>query len=208
MPHALLTVFSYFNSLGAPSDCADSILEFAYDRQSLCDPLRQPYYFECLQLLAQHRGTERLQMKVAMLHSQDLVSRRDLAEAYRAFNIPLGEASEYSDDRIIDLYQVRQQDLSPAGAEELRQALYKIGVTRQSNRLINASRQSVDTYKDALTWLGNGADESTPDDSLIAIYGAKVRSFFPFMLAILKLRVQPGAPADCRRLPKTEQTRT
>ncbi|KXL44515.1 hypothetical protein M433DRAFT_4966 [Acidomyces richmondensis BFW] len=164
----------YFNSLGAPSDCADQLLEFAYDRQSLCDPPRQPYYFECLQSLAQHRGTERLQMKVAMLQSQGLISRRDLTAAYRALNIPLAEASDYSDDRIINLYQVRQQDLSPAGAEELRQALYKIGVDRHSNRLINASRQSVDTYKDALTWLGNGADESTPDDSIIAIYGAKI----------------------------------
>ncbi|KAI7287681.1 cysteine proteinase [Hortaea werneckii] len=165
---------AYFASLGSLPDFADNLVEFAYDRQAMCDPERLPYYFECLQVISESRQTEQLQMKVATLESQDLVSRRDLHAAYRYLNIPQSEASKLDDQRVLELFQAQQPDLGPAGAEEARQALYRIGTARQSQILINASRQSVETYDDALSWLGNGADKNTPDDNLIAIVAAKV----------------------------------
>ncbi|KAK5130073.1 hypothetical protein LTR08_002506 [Meristemomyces frigidus] len=164
----------YFASLGALPDFADSLIEFAYDRQSMCDPERTPYYFECLQVITQSRGTEQLQMKVATLSSQDVVSRRDLSAAYRFLNIHPPEAEVLSDERIVELFQAQQPDMGLTAAEEARQALNKIGTARRSQLLINASRQSVDTYEDALSWLGNGASKDMPDDTLLAIYTSKI----------------------------------
>lgn len=113
-------------------------------------------------------------MKVATLSSQDLVSRRDLIAAYRFLNIDSTQSQTISDERVVELFQVRQQDLGQVAAEEARQHLYKIGVSRHSQRIINASRQSVDTYEDALAWLGNGVDKTSSDDSLIAVLGIKI----------------------------------
>ena len=113
-------------------------------------------------------------MKVATLSSQDVVSRRDLSAAYRFLNIHPPEASKLSDEGIIEIFQAQQPDLGATVAEEARQALNKIGTARRSQLLINASRQSVDTYEDALSWLGNGATKDTSDDTLLAIHGSKV----------------------------------
>jgi len=112
-------------------------------------------------------------MKVATLQSQDLVSRRDITTAYRYFGMDLTRANSTPDERIIGLFQARQQDLGPAGAEEARQQLYKVAVARNSQLIMNASRQSVDTYEDALAWLGNGANKSFADDSLLAVLATK-----------------------------------
>ena len=172
----MLTARRYFASLGALPDFADSLIEFAYDRQSLCDPEKISYYFECLQIITQSRGTEQLQMKVATLESQDIVSRRDLSAAYRYLNIQPGDAKELSDERVVQLFQAQQPDLGATAAEEARRALYKIGSFRHSQLLINASRQSVDTYEDALSWLGNDAKEDTSDDTILALLAVKVRA--------------------------------
>ncbi|KAK5125256.1 hypothetical protein LTR85_000932 [Meristemomyces frigidus] len=163
----------YYASLGALPDFADSLIEFAYDRQTMCDPSNLPYYFEGLQIITESRGTEQLQMRTATLASQDVVSRRDLSAAYRFLNIPQADAKNLSDERIIELFQAQQPDLGVVAAEEARQALNKIGTARQSQLLINASRQSVDTYEDALSWLGNGASKDMSDDSLLAIVAIK-----------------------------------
>ncbi|KJX94272.1 ubiquitin carboxyl-terminal hydrolase like protein [Zymoseptoria brevis] len=155
---------AYFASLGAQPDFADELVVFAFDRQFECDPSNGPYYLECLQVITAARGTEQLQLKVATLESQDLISRRDLTNAYRSLNCTRTE----SDERILGLFQVRQSDTGPSGQEDLRQALYKIGMSRQSQRLINASRQTIETYEDALLWIGNGVDKNTADEMLLA----------------------------------------
>lgn len=168
-----LTTHRYFGSLGALPDFTDSLIEFAFDRQIMCDPERLPYYFEGLQVITQARGTEQLQVKTASLASQDVVSRRDLSAAYRYLNIAQASADSLTDERIIELFQAQQPDLGVAAAEEARQALNKIGTARQSQLLISASKQSVDTYEDALSWLGNGASKEMSDDSLLAIAAIK-----------------------------------
>lgn len=154
-------------------------MEYAYDRQVACDPILQPYYLECLQVITEDRQTEQLQMKVVTLQSQDIVSRRDLTAAYRFLNISVVDAKNASDLRIVELFQAQQSDLGVGAQEEARAHLYKIGVSRNSTLIINASRQSVDTYEDALSWLGNGVDKSTSDDGILAVYGMKVSSSFP-----------------------------
>lgn len=164
----------FFNSLGALPEFSDSLVEYAYDRQTICDPERQPYYFECLQEITDSRSTEQLQMKVATLQSQEIVSRRDIFAAYRYLNIPPSEGKNFEDSRIIELFQAQQPDLGAVAQEEARGHLYKLGVSRQSNLLINASRQSVDTYEDALSWLGNGVTKDTPDEAILAVLAIRV----------------------------------
>ncbi|KAK3720578.1 ubiquitin-specific protease ubp2 [Vermiconidia calcicola] len=168
-----LTQSRFFNSLGALPDFSDSLIEYTYDRQTVCDPELQSYYFECLEVITEDRRTEQLQMKVAKLQSQLVVSRRDLTAAYRYFSISNAESQKVSDERVIEIFQARQSDLGAAAQEEARQHLYKIGVSRNSGRLISASRQSVDTYEDALSWLGNGADKNTSDEGILAVLAIK-----------------------------------
>ena len=113
-------------------------------------------------------------MKVVTLESQNLVSRRDLSAAYRFLGITGWEIKSISDERIVEKYQAQQPDLSAQSQEEARSALYKISVARNSTLLLNASRQSVDTYDDALRWLGNGVDKNTSDEGVLAVLSIKV----------------------------------
>ncbi|EME77564.1 uncharacterized protein MYCFIDRAFT_114189, partial [Pseudocercospora fijiensis CIRAD86] len=162
----------FYASLGALPDFGDRLIEFCFDRQCMCDPERRPYYFECLQVITDSRtNSESLQLKVATMSSQDLISRRDLTAAYRYLDIEPG--AHVDDERIINLFHSRQSDLGKQAQEEARQALYKIGVSRGSQRLINASKQTLETYDDALTWLGNGVTKDTPDESLLAVVATK-----------------------------------
>ncbi|KAF2166323.1 hypothetical protein M409DRAFT_66774 [Zasmidium cellare ATCC 36951] len=160
---------SYFASLGALPDFADSLVEFAYDRQSLCHPEQRPYYFESLQVIAENRNTEQLQVKVATLASEDIVSRRDLSAAYRNLQVTASD----DDERVLNLYHVLISDAGPSQQDDARQALYKIGLARGSQRLIKAAQQTMDTYEDALAWLGNGANKDTADDMLLSLVAVK-----------------------------------
>jgi ubiquitin carboxyl-terminal hydrolase 25/28 len=124
-------------------------------------------------------------MKVATLQSQDLVSRRDLSAAYRFLGITGWEVKSISDERIIEKYQAQQPDLSAQSQEEARSHLGKIAIARNSTLLLNASRQSVDTYEDALSWLGNGVDKNTSDEGLLAVLSIKVsRAFLARVFAV------------------------
>lgn len=173
-PFGVLTKARFFNSLGALPDFADSLVEYCYDRQSVCDPGQQAYYLECLQVISEDRNSEQLQTKIAMLQSQDAVSRRDLTAAYRYFSIPVKDAQSVSDERIRELFQVQQSDLGLVAQEEARSHLYKLGVHRKSDLLISASRQSVDTYENALAWFGNGVNKDTSDEGILAVVAIKV----------------------------------
>jgi ubiquitin carboxyl-terminal hydrolase 25/28 len=150
-------------------DFADELVSYSFDRQIECNPSAGPYYLECLQNIAHARGTEDLQVKVATLESQNLVSRRDLANSFKL----LGCTPSDGDERILSLFQVRQSDTGPSGQDDLKQALQRIGMMRQSQRLINASRQNIETAEDAFSWLGNGANQSMTDDALLAVAAVK-----------------------------------
>lgn len=180
----MLTSDSFFNSLGALPEFSDSLIEFCYDRQTICDPERAIYYFECLQVITSGRNSEALQMKVAMLESQNAVSRRDVNAAFSAFNILPRDRNSFSDQEIIDRFQALLGDQAPAAQQRSREQLYVLGAYRNSTLLINASRQSVDTYEDALTWLGNGVTKDTPDDALLAVYQLKVSLQVVLSLAV------------------------
>ena len=146
-------------------------------------------------------------MKVATLQSQDIVSRRDISAAYRYFNIPLSEAKNIEDHRILELFQAQQPDLGPAAQEGSRAHLYKIGVSRQSSLLLNASRESVDTYEDALAWLGNGVTKDTADEGILAVLAIRVsRSCYAGILRCWATRADIDfRPETARQTRKSER---
>lgn len=114
-------------------------------------------------------------MRVAMLESQNTVSRRDVNAAFSAFSILPRERNTVTDQEVIDRFQALLPDQAPAAQQRSRENLYKLGAYRNSKTLINASQQSVDTYEDALIWLGNGVTKDSADESLLAVLGVKVR---------------------------------
>lgn len=114
-------------------------------------------------------------MKVAMLESQNTVSRRDVTAAFSAFSILPRERNVVTDQEIIDRFQALLPDQSQTAQQQSREYLYKLGAYRNSTALINASQQSVETYEDALTWLGNGVTKDSADESLLAVLQLKVR---------------------------------
>ncbi|GAB7363300.1 hypothetical protein MBLNU230_g3581t1 [Neophaeotheca triangularis] len=164
----------YYASLGALSDFSDTLVDFAHERQTNCDPAQQAYYLECLQEITSARGSEQLHIKCATLESQGLISRRDLNEAYKTLAVPPVSAHTYSDDRIVGLYQARTTDSSPAVIENLRKAVHTIGTSRNSSVLTNAAKDSVETYDEAINWLGNGATKDSPDEYLLTAYAIKI----------------------------------
>lgn len=66
----------HFASLGALGDFSDNLISFCYDRQTDCDPENIPYYFDCLQDIANGRQSETLIIKASTLASQDVIGRK------------------------------------------------------------------------------------------------------------------------------------
>lgn len=147
---------------------------WALDKQFDADPARQSYYLECLQVIAESRQTEELQTKAVLLESGGYISRRDLARAYKYLDIPPGDAGAADDERILNLFYVRTSDSGTEAKIEARTALKKIGHARQSQRLIRAAEQTIETYEEALDWLGNGATRDTSDEHLIIFAATKM----------------------------------
>jgi ubiquitin carboxyl-terminal hydrolase 25 len=169
-----LTALRYYAGLGTVGDFSDALLLYAYTRQVAEDRNNAVYYFECLQDLAVGRKSEMLQMEVSRLASLGLTSRRDLISAYQYFRMDPSHARVLNDDHIIDQFQSLLPDISPTQREEARQKLRVIGNARNSNKILQAASDSIETYDQALSWLG--AEESTPDDFIPALFTLKVSS--------------------------------
>jgi ubiquitin carboxyl-terminal hydrolase 25/28 len=115
-----------------------------------------------------------------------VVSRSDLVEAYKAFDLP-ADGGGADDERIINLFQAQINDQGPRGQELLREKLGRIGRYRGSDFLVNASRQSVETVEDAYAWLGNGLNAQSPDDLVLTVFALKVRTPSPACIRCAEL---------------------
>ncbi|KAF2685800.1 cysteine proteinase [Lentithecium fluviatile CBS 122367] len=144
----------YYAGLGAVGDFADELLSFAYRRQMAVDEANAPYYFECLQDLAVGRGSESLQGEVAVLASQGCFKRSEVTFAYRYFDIEPAHAHAINDDHIIGVFRSRLADISQATAQESRRQLQIIGLARGSDTIKQAASDSMETYEQALSYLG------------------------------------------------------
>ncbi|KAH6637727.1 ubiquitin C-terminal hydrolase-like protein [Boeremia exigua] len=163
----------YFASLGAVGDFADSLVSFAYRRQSAEDEVNAPYYLECFQEIAVGRNSDSLQYEVAMLASKDIPSRRDIETAYRSLGLEPAHGSTLSDRFVIDQARSRFPDISPTQREEIRRHLRVIGNARQSEEIKREASESIDTYDEALSWLE--LDHSQPDDFVRTMFAIKTQ---------------------------------
>ncbi|KAJ4990772.1 ubiquitin carboxyl-terminal hydrolase [Stagonosporopsis vannaccii] len=163
----------YFASLGAVGDFVDSLISFAYRRQSEVDKDNAPYYLECFQEIAMGRNSDTLQYEVAVLASQDTPSRRDLETAYRSLGLEPAHGSTLSDRFIIDQARSRLPDISPPQREEIRRHLRIIGNARKSEEIKREANESIDTYDEALSWLE--LDHSQPDDFVRTMFAIKTQ---------------------------------
>lgn len=144
-----------------------------YDRQTRCDALNEPYYYECLQAISKQRGSEELQIKATMLESSGLVSRRDLSEAYKYFGLP-PDGGQADDARIFNIFHAQHADLGAPGQEQAREMLGRIGKQRGSKLLTNAAQQTIETAEEAYAWLGNGLDATTDDAFVVTVFTIRV----------------------------------
>ena len=123
----------YYASLGATADFADSLLIFAYERQTTWDPENGPYYLECLQDLAEGRKSEELVTKAVLMESEGHFSRKDIPRAYRYFGLD-PRSRDLDDESIIGSFRSRVGD-APRHEAEMRRALRIIGIDRKSARI-------------------------------------------------------------------------
>lgn len=161
--------------MGALSDFADSLVDFAYEKQTHCDALNEAYYYECIQAIAKQRGSDELQLKMIMLESKGLVSRRDLSEAYKYFDLP-ADGGAADDDRIYNVFHAQHADLGVQEQERAREMLGRIGRQRGSKLLTNAAMQTIETAQEAYAWLGNGLGPETDDAFVVTIFSLRVSS--------------------------------
>ncbi|CAD6503044.1 BgTH12-02715 [Blumeria graminis f. sp. triticale] len=145
----------YYASLGAVGDFTDGLLNWAYDRQCECDPINKPYYLDCLQDLAQGRGSDDLQTKVVMATSAGDYGLKDLKNAYGLFGIS-HETTE-PDENIIDLYRSYLES-TPHMKDEANSCLRIIAKHRNSARIESLANEKHMNFHEALEFLGVGPD--------------------------------------------------
>lgn len=114
-----------------------------------------------------------LEMQVQMLASQGVTNRKEITDAYRYLGVDPGHLHLISDDHILGAFRSRLQDISPAAVEETRNALRIIGRSRNSERIKQEASNAIETYDQALSWLG--IDEGQPDDFVVTMFTIKVR---------------------------------
>lgn len=124
-----------------------------------------------------------------MVESEGVVSRRDLSAAYRYFAKDPGFPSA-DDDRIINMFHVQQSDQGPAGQDEGREMLARIGRARKSQMLLNAAQQSLETPEDAYAWLGQDIGPRSDDAFVTTAYAIRVSRLW----RLFPLLPEPFAP--------------
>jgi len=168
----ILTLGSYYASLGAVGDFDDALILFAFSRQSALDIENKSYYFECLQDLAAGRKSEVLGMQVAMLASKGVTTKREAERAYQYFGIDPNHAGVIGDDHIIGSFRSRLSDISLIQAEEAKKQLRVLGDVRDSDRIRAEASGSIETYTQAMAWFE--LEHDAADDFVQTMYSLKV----------------------------------
>lgn len=133
-----------FGVLGALGDFSDPLIDFAYRRQTVADPENIPYYFDCLQQLAQGRNSEHLFVKTSEYSADGVVGKRELEDAYADFSgdRDLATNKTMDEQHLVNLYRAIVTDSGAERRAKLRQSLQKIGQSRNSKFILNAASDS------------------------------------------------------------------
>lgn len=157
-----------YASLGALSDFSDELIMFCYDRQSLCDPQARSSYFDSLNHLAKSRESEALMLKATMLESQGLIGQRDIDEAYQFLDIDKTADDAY----IVSKFRSRYDDTGPSMRPHMKHMLQRLAQARGSSVLQDAASDTLETYEQAIAWLGAHPDQA--DDVMVVLHTTKV----------------------------------
>lgn len=136
-------MFRPFIVLGLPQDASDSLVEYAYDQQCETDHGFIPTYLCGLRDISNERGTEALQLKVAIEESKGRVDWNQMAAAYTALGLPV--STDANEDHIIGVFNSRLQD-SPAQEAQLREYLRVIGEGIQNKKLRDYAAKGEETF--------------------------------------------------------------
>lgn len=117
-----------------------------------------------------------LETRVQIFASQGYSNRREVEEAYRFIGMDPSHAQQINDDHIIGQFRSRLADISPSAVAETRNALRIIGLARKSKQIEEEATNAIETYSQALSWLGLMEDQ--PDDFVITMYTIKVGVVF------------------------------
>jgi ubiquitin carboxyl-terminal hydrolase 25/28 len=153
---------------------AASAIVDAYDRQVSVDPGRAPLYLQCLKAIATLRGGEDYEIidqAVQNAYLEGKYTDDDVVESFRYFGLKHNDYS-LTEDTIIGNFYAYLSSTSPEKENESRKHLWRIGASRDSDRIKAASEDRVSTVEQAQVFLG--VEDNTPDDFIITMYTAKL----------------------------------
>ena len=137
---------SEYNTLGVPTDAADSIIVQKYYDDKLCGDRKQhPRLLECLQQIGIARSSDAIQGECAMELSRGCYNQQAVLDSYRALGLDWKSDSKYDDQYILGIFNSRLEDMR-MHERELRDNLHVIGDHRDSRTLIDAAANSEFTY--------------------------------------------------------------
>lgn len=139
MPTLNLEEQAWYAGLGALADFSDDLLSFGFDRQIATDAANAPYYYDCLSNVAKRKGSESLEVKMALLASEGLYGRQEVANAYKYFTLDPLQAGEYTDEYIHGVFESRIGSIASSLETEAREKLRMIGLSRGSKWLVDAA---------------------------------------------------------------------
>ncbi|CZS95108.1 related to UBP2 Ubiquitin-specific proteinase [Rhynchosporium agropyri] len=153
----------YYKSLGAVETFTDDYLSWAYDRQCSSDPANKPYYFDCLEDLANGRKSSDLQMKVTIAVSLGEYGLKQLEDSFKFFG--LDADTKEGDDHIMGLFKSRVAS-APRQKEEAKACLMIIAKHRSSEAIEALAKDDTMSFEEALEFLNVASN--TASDSVEA----------------------------------------
>lgn len=124
-----------YSLLGLVPDLADSVVERVYDMQCESEPFKVPFFLSALSRIAQGRGSEALNMKVALERSQDKLTSDEINAAYQELRLssPFDVYNSITDDDLVSAFQKRCTDVThPARRKALLEAARIVAAFTQS----------------------------------------------------------------------------
>lgn len=168
----------YFAGLGAIGTFEDQLIAFAYRRQCACDPQNKPYYLECLEDIANGRGSADLQEELVMVMSLGGQTQKTIDDAYKFFGLNAQQPND--DQHIIGLFRSRIE-AAPRQTEEARACLRTIASARDSVAILEEANNEAMTAEEAYRFLD--VTTTTDSDSIQAAAIVAVSNTFHLFLS-------------------------
>jgi ubiquitin carboxyl-terminal hydrolase 25/28 len=128
-----------YAGLGAAQDFSTDLLLYSFRRQTEYDPVKSPYYYDCLTAIAKKNQTDDMNMQLALLASEGFVSRAEVRDAYRYLGFNVSDIAKLTDQDVLGHFESYLESSHHSRESELRERLKIIGKARGSSLLTNAA---------------------------------------------------------------------